>query len=98
MVEGLLVAEEDGLVADLQLPLARAGELEQPLPPVAVTLTTDRFVNRGPDRPVFSEKLRAEMVAALRAKGVELVEQVAKEQPELAKQIKVEGAGGEKGG
>ncbi len=30
-----------------------------------VTLTTDRFVNKGPDRPVFSEKLRAEMVAAL---------------------------------
>lgn len=30
-----------------------------------VTLTTDKFVNKGPDRPVFSEKLRAEMVAAL---------------------------------
>jgi rfaE bifunctional protein nucleotidyltransferase chain/domain len=30
-----------------------------------VTLTTDRFVNKGPDRPVFAEKLRAEMVAAL---------------------------------
>ena len=26
-----------------------------------VTLTTDKFVNKGPDRPVFSEKLRAEM-------------------------------------
>ena len=24
-----------------------------------VTLTTDKFVNKGPDRPVFSEKLRA---------------------------------------
>jgi rfaE bifunctional protein nucleotidyltransferase chain/domain len=30
-----------------------------------VTLTTDKFVNKGPDRPVFSEKLRAEMIAAL---------------------------------
>lgn len=30
-----------------------------------VTLTTDQFVNKGPDRPVFSEKLRAEMLAAL---------------------------------
>ena len=30
-----------------------------------VTLTTDRYVNKGPDRPVFPEKLRAEMVAAL---------------------------------
>ncbi|WP_421999464.1 PfkB family carbohydrate kinase [Reyranella sp.] len=30
-----------------------------------VTLTTDRHVNKGPDRPVFPEKLRAEMVAAL---------------------------------
>ena len=30
-----------------------------------VTLTTDKFVNKGPDRPVFAEKLRAEMVAGL---------------------------------
>ena len=30
-----------------------------------VTLTTDKYVNKGPDRPVFAEKLRAEMVAAL---------------------------------
>ena len=30
-----------------------------------VTLTTDKYVNKGPDRPVFPEKLRAEMVAAL---------------------------------
>src|SRR5512139_545032 len=30
-----------------------------------VTLTTDKFVNKGPDRPVFAEKLRAEMIAAL---------------------------------
>src|SRR5262245_36598516 len=30
-----------------------------------VTLTTDKYVNKGPDRPVFPEKLRAEMIAAL---------------------------------
>ena len=30
-----------------------------------VTLTADRFVNKGPGRPVFSEQLRAEMVAAV---------------------------------
>src|SRR5215471_6877724 len=30
-----------------------------------VTLTTDKYVNKGPDRPVFGEKLRAEMVAGL---------------------------------
>src|SRR5215831_1491607 len=36
-----------------------------------VTLTTDKFVNKGPDRPVFGEKLRAEMVA-----GLEMVDYV----------------------
>jgi rfaE bifunctional protein nucleotidyltransferase chain/domain len=30
-----------------------------------VTLTADRFVNKGPGRPVFTETLRAEMLAAL---------------------------------
>jgi rfaE bifunctional protein nucleotidyltransferase chain/domain len=30
-----------------------------------VTLTGDQFVNKGPGRPVFSEALRAEMLAAL---------------------------------
>ncbi len=37
----------------------RAGDI------LMVTLTTDRHVNKGPDRPVFGEKLRAEMVAAM---------------------------------
>jgi rfaE bifunctional protein nucleotidyltransferase chain/domain len=32
---------------------------------LAVTLTADRFVNKGPNRPVFPEQLRAEMVAAI---------------------------------
>lgn len=30
-----------------------------------VTVTGDRFVNKGPDRPVFTSSLRAEMLAAL---------------------------------
>ena len=32
---------------------------------LVVTLTADRFVNKGPGRPVFTEALRAEMLAAL---------------------------------
>lgn len=32
---------------------------------LVVTVTADRFVNKGPGRPVFSAELRAEMVAAL---------------------------------
>jgi rfaE bifunctional protein kinase chain/domain/rfaE bifunctional protein nucleotidyltransferase chain/domain len=30
-----------------------------------VTLTADKYVNKGPGRPVFTERLRAEMIAAL---------------------------------
>jgi rfaE bifunctional protein nucleotidyltransferase chain/domain len=32
---------------------------------LVVTVTPDRFVNRGPNRPVFSEALRAEAIASL---------------------------------
>jgi cytidyltransferase-like protein len=32
---------------------------------LAVTVTPDRFVNKGPGRPVFNETLRAESIAAL---------------------------------
>lgn len=32
---------------------------------LVVTITPDRFVNKGPSRPVFTEQLRAEAVAAL---------------------------------
>jgi rfaE bifunctional protein nucleotidyltransferase chain/domain len=32
---------------------------------LVVTITADRFVNKGPNRPVFGEYLRAEMLAAL---------------------------------
>lgn len=55
-----------------------------------VTLTADRFIRKGPGRPVFTEQLRAESLAALRAvdfvaiapypTGVEAIAQV---QPHL---------------
>lgn len=32
---------------------------------VVVTLTADRFVNKGPGRPIFNEKLRAEFLASI---------------------------------
>jgi rfaE bifunctional protein kinase chain/domain/rfaE bifunctional protein nucleotidyltransferase chain/domain len=32
---------------------------------LVVTLTTDKFVNKGPHRPAFPEQLRAEVIAAL---------------------------------
>ncbi len=32
---------------------------------LVVTITPDRFVNKGPDRPAFNEVLRAEMLSAL---------------------------------
>lgn len=32
---------------------------------LVVTVTADKFVNKGPDRPVFGQELRAEMLAAL---------------------------------
>src|SRR6201997_5886720 len=32
---------------------------------LVVTVTADRFVNKGPGRPVFNEGLRGEMLAAL---------------------------------
>lgn len=32
---------------------------------VIVTVTTDRHVNKGPGRPIFTDKLRAEMLSAL---------------------------------
>jgi rfaE bifunctional protein nucleotidyltransferase chain/domain len=38
---------------------AREGDI------LILTITADRFVNKGPGRPVFTEQLRAEMLAAL---------------------------------
>ena len=37
---------------------------------LVVTVTADRFVNKGPNRPVFPEGQRAELVAALRMCGL----------------------------
>src|ERR1017187_1514605 len=34
---------------------------------VIVTITPDRYVNKGPGRPVFNEQLRMESIAALEA-------------------------------
>ena len=34
---------------------------------LVVTLTSDRYVNKGPGRPVFNESLRCEAIAALDA-------------------------------
>ncbi len=52
---------------------------------LVVTITPDRFVNKGPDRPVFPEDLRAEMIAAL-----ECVDYVAvNEWPTAAETIKL---------
>ena len=48
--------------------LAEAGRLGDLL---VVTVTADRFVNKGPGRPAFNEGLRAEMLAAL--ENVDLV-------------------------
>jgi len=36
---------------------------------LVVTITPDRYVNKGPHRPVFSEELRAEAIAALDCVG-----------------------------
>ena len=33
---------------------------------LVVSLTTDKFVNKGPSRPVFNQDLRAEMITFLR--------------------------------
>ena len=32
-----------------------------------VSITTDKFVNKGPSRPIFNQHLRAEMIASLEA-------------------------------
>lgn len=34
--------------------------------PLTVTLTADRYVRKGPGRPVFPQEMRAEMIAAIR--------------------------------
>jgi rfaE bifunctional protein nucleotidyltransferase chain/domain len=63
---GRVVVQAHGTFDLLHLGHVRHLEAARALGDVlVVTLTADRFVNKGPGRPVFAESLRAEMVAAL---------------------------------
>src|SRR5437879_8919299 len=63
---GLVVVQAHGTFDLLHLGHVRHLEAARAFGDVlVVTLTADRFVNKGPARPVFTESLRAEMVAAL---------------------------------
>jgi rfaE bifunctional protein nucleotidyltransferase chain/domain len=65
-VAGQTVVQCDGIFDPLHIGhikhLEQARKLGDAL---IVTVTPDRFVNRGPNRPIFPENLRAESVAAL---------------------------------
>ena len=64
--EGLTVVQCHGTFDLLHVGHVRHMEAARALGDVLiVTLTADRFVNKGPGRPVFTESLRAEMIAAL---------------------------------
>ena len=64
--EGLVVVQAHGTFDLLHLGHVRHLEAARALGDVLiVTITADRFVNKGPGRPVFTELLRAEMLAAL---------------------------------
>src|SRR5579872_1567771 len=64
--EGLVVVQAHGTFDLLHLGHVRHLEAARSLGDVLiVTITADRFVNKGPGRPVFTESLRAEMLAAL---------------------------------
>ena len=63
---GLVVVQAHGTFDLLHLGHVRHLEAARELGDVlVVTITADRFVNKGPGRPVFTEALRAEMLAAL---------------------------------
>jgi rfaE bifunctional protein nucleotidyltransferase chain/domain len=63
---GLVVVQAHGTFDLLHLGHVRHLEAARALGNVlVVTITADRFVNKGPGRPVFTEALRAEMLAAL---------------------------------
>jgi rfaE bifunctional protein nucleotidyltransferase chain/domain len=63
---GLVVVQAHGTFDLLHLGHVRHLEAARALGDVlVVTITADRFVNKGPGRPVFTETLRAEMLAAL---------------------------------
>lgn len=64
--EGLAVVQAHGTFDLLHLGHVRHLEAARALGDVlVVTVTADAFVNKGPGRPVFTEALRAEMLAAL---------------------------------
>lgn len=64
--KGITVVQAHGTFDLLHLGHVRHLEAARALGDVlVVTLTADRFVNKGPGRPVFTEGLRAEMLAAL---------------------------------
>jgi len=63
---GLVVVQAHGTFDLLHLGHVRHLEAARAFGDVlVVTITADRFVNKGPGRPVFTESLRAEMLAAL---------------------------------
>ena len=63
---GQVVVQAHGTFDLLHLGHVRHLEAARALGDVlVVTITADRFVNKGPGRPVFTEALRAEMLAAL---------------------------------
>lgn len=63
---GLIVVQAHGTFDLLHLGHVRHLEAARKLGDVLiVTVTADRFVNKGPGRPVFTDKLRAEMLATL---------------------------------
>jgi rfaE bifunctional protein kinase chain/domain/rfaE bifunctional protein nucleotidyltransferase chain/domain len=51
---------------------------------LVVTLTGDEYVNKGPGRPIFSEHLRAEMVAAIEYVDAVGINQAATAEPVIA--------------
>jgi rfaE bifunctional protein nucleotidyltransferase chain/domain len=64
--EGRTVVQAHGTFDLLHLGHVRHLEAARALGDVlVVTITADRYVNKGPGRPVFTEALRAEMLAAL---------------------------------
>jgi rfaE bifunctional protein nucleotidyltransferase chain/domain len=64
--DGVAVVQAHGTFDLLHLGHVRHLEAARALGDVlVVTITADRFVNKGPGRPVFTESLRAEMLAAL---------------------------------
>src|SRR6476646_8330270 len=63
---GLVVVQAHGTFDLLHIGHVRHLQAARELGDVlVVTLTADRFVNKGPGRPVFGEVLRAEMLATL---------------------------------